>query len=91
MSTSIRDVVRPYGDAGLVRIGDDAESFVRALEQAMGEGADERWRARVDAFLEGNSWERTHDDMKLLIEAALEGKTSALIRADTVQLRSRVR
>jgi UDP-galactopyranose mutase len=87
VSTAIRDVVKPYGDSGLVRIADDAESFARELELAMDEAGDERRQARVDAFLEGNSWERTHADMKALIDAALEGKTSALERASTVHLR----
>src|ERR671920_2002763 len=50
VSTSIRDVVRPYGQRGLVRIADDPESFVAACEAAMGEDASERV-TQADVFL----------------------------------------
>ena len=39
VSTSIRDVVRPYGQQGLVRIADDVDAFVHACEAAMAEDA----------------------------------------------------
>ena len=42
VSTSIRDVVRPFGQQGLVRIADDVESFVKACSEAMVEDAVER-------------------------------------------------
>jgi UDP-galactopyranose mutase len=35
VSTSIRDVVRPYGDLGLVRIADAPDDFVAAIEAAL--------------------------------------------------------
>jgi hypothetical protein len=53
---SIRDVVRPYGEAGLVRIADAAPEFESAVEQALAEKAAERLR-KVDAFLSDTSWE----------------------------------
>ncbi|HEX8637619.1 MAG TPA: glycosyltransferase family 1 protein, partial [Pyrinomonadaceae bacterium] len=37
VSTAIRDVVRPYGDKGLVHIASTAEEFVAACEKAMRE------------------------------------------------------
>jgi UDP-galactopyranose mutase len=58
VSTAIADVVTPYGDAGLVRIADDADTFIAACEAAMADVAGDRL-ARVDAFLEGMSWEAT--------------------------------
>ena len=67
VSTSIRDVVRPYGDAGLVRVADTVEAFVAAVEAAMAEDAQER-RRRVDAFLTENSWDYTWADMKERLE-----------------------
>jgi len=63
VSTSIRDVVRPYGDAGLVRIADTPEEFVRAAEAAMAEDAGSDWLARVDKYLAGNSWDQTWGQM----------------------------
>ncbi len=86
-STSIKDVVRPYADANLVRIADEPAGFIAALEAAMAEGADSRWLSRIDEFLSGNSWDRTHADMLALVEAALDGKTSSAQRAETVALR----
>src|SRR5215217_6904329 len=50
VSTSIRDVVTPYGDHGLVRIADEPESFARACEAALHEDAVAR-QVRADAFL----------------------------------------
>ena len=42
VSTSIRDVVRPYGEQGLVRIADDAGRVRRGVEAALAEDATER-------------------------------------------------
>jgi UDP-galactopyranose mutase len=69
VSTSIRDVVRPYGKLGLVRIADDAAEFVKAASEI---GMDERvddaaWLARVDEFLAKISWDRTWGEMAELI------------------------
>jgi UDP-galactopyranose mutase len=69
VSTSIRDVVRPYGKLGLVRIADDAAEFIRAAAEI---GMDERtddaaWLARTDEFLAKISWDRTWGEMAELI------------------------
>ena len=37
VSTSIRDVIRPYGDLGLVHIADTVDEFVAAVEVALRE------------------------------------------------------
>jgi UDP-galactopyranose mutase len=68
VSTSIKDVVRPYGEMGIVRIADDAPSFVAAAEELMEAGADADWLARVDAMLAQNTWDRTWARMSELIE-----------------------
>lgn len=70
VSTSIRDVVDPYGEQGLVRIADEPEEFARACEEVMAEDADERQR-RVDAFLTEMSWDYTWADMEELLEGAV--------------------
>jgi UDP-galactopyranose mutase len=70
VSTSIRDVVRPYGDRGLVRIADDADAFGEACEAAMEEDPMVR-RSRFDAYLSRMSWDRTWTRMQALINDAL--------------------
>lgn len=60
VSTSIKDVVSPYGDNKLIHIADTAEEFVRCCGVAMQERVfKENWLENVDAFLSGNSWEKT--------------------------------
>lgn len=64
VSTGIRDVVRPYGELGLVRIADGAEAFAEALAAAIEQdrNAPALWR-RVDEFLAQQSWDRTWNGM----------------------------
>ncbi|BAT54244.1 UDP-galactopyranose mutase [Nostoc sp. NIES-3756] len=72
VSTSIRDVVRPYGDLKLVRIADTVDEFVVAAELAMQEdNVASGWLSRVDAFLEKISWDRTLASMIKLIDSAI--------------------
>lgn len=76
VSTSIRDVVRPYGETRLVRIADSVAEFVTAAEQAMQEDtAASGWLSRVDAFLEQISWDRTWASMMKLIDSAIAAKS----------------
>lgn len=74
VSTSIRDVVRPYGDLGLVRIADTVDEFIKAAaEIGMDEQAfDEKWLARVDEFLSQRSWDKTWQEMSDLISAVIK-------------------
>jgi glycosyltransferase involved in cell wall biosynthesis len=81
VSTSIRDVVRPYGQQGLARIADTPEDFVAAVEAALEEDASERLRA-ADAFLTHTSWDGTWTRMRQLVDRAIE------LKAGTVQLRT---
>src|SRR4051812_26059152 len=73
VSTSIADVVKPYGQLALANIADDAPSFVAAVEAYL--GADDRaWARRVDAFLADLSWDRTWAAMQdLVVEAVQRG------------------
>lgn len=70
VSTSIRDVVRPYGDLGLVRIADTPETFVAAAAAAMAEHSPAQVR-RADEFLAQTSWERTWGAMADLIDGVI--------------------
>ena len=74
VSTSIRDVVRPYGQQGLVRIADTVADFVRCCEEAMAEDAVARTR-EADAFLRQTSWDGTWAQMRRLIDDAVSGAT----------------
>lgn len=73
VSTSIRDVVRPYEDLGLVHIEDTPTEFVAAIEAAMTEDAATRMR-EVDAFLSQTSWDQTWGRMNELIEDAITAR-----------------
>ncbi len=75
VSTSIRDVVRPYGQEGLVEIADTVEDFVAAVEKVMARNPETSgWLSRVDAFLANNSWDRTWAQMNQLIESQISVK-----------------
>lgn len=70
VSTPIRDVVRPYGDLGLVWIAETAAQFIHAIESALEINEDQRhWLKRVDEVLATNSWDCTYKQMKVLIDA----------------------
>jgi len=68
VSTSIRDVVRPYGEQHLVEIADDPAGFVAAIERAMTHGRTMVARARP--VITSMSWDRVHERMCAAIEAA---------------------
>lgn len=70
VSTSIRDVVRPYAHQGLVRIADTVDEFVAACEAALNEDAAERLR-KADVFLRQTSWDGTWARMRSLLDETL--------------------
>lgn len=70
VSTSIPDVVRPYGDEGLARIADTPELFVEAIRSALCDLAP-RWLPRADAFLAGNSWDAAWSRIAERVRAAV--------------------
>lgn len=67
VSTPIRDVVRPYGELGLVRIAETPEQFLEAIEQALMAGMCLKWRERADQFLKSLSWDSVWEGMNRLI------------------------
>jgi len=81
VSTSIRDVIRPYQRLGMVRIADTVPEFVAACGAALAEPREESLR-RVDAYLSHQSWDRTWDQMQTFTESAIRsrrGSVSGLI------------
>lgn len=81
VSTSIRDVIRPYGQNKLVHIADTAEDFVAAAEKAMAEAKDAQWLKRVDQFLSNTSWDNTWKRMAQLEAAVSQAKSQTEARA----------
>lgn len=67
VSTSIRDVVRPYGDLGLALIADEVPEFVAAVEKALAMDPDSH-RERADRFLATMSWDATWARMRDHVE-----------------------
>jgi UDP-galactopyranose mutase len=74
VSTPITDVVKVYGDTGLVHIAATADQFVNALEKAL-EPSDSRQRLlKVDQVLSRTSWDRTAESMlKLVLDSLVRG------------------
>lgn len=66
VSTSIRDVVRPYSVQGLAHIADTPRDFVAACETALNSSR-ERHVRRADAFLVNLSWDKTWSAMEQLM------------------------
>jgi len=77
ISTSIRDVVRPYGDLKLVEITDTADEFIRAAEKLLSRSDGSEWLRKVDAFLENISWDKTWAQMSDLIDEIIKRKRPA--------------
>ncbi len=64
VSTSIRDVIHPYGAAGVVEIADTAPEFIRSAESLMEMGEKRvNWLEKVDTLLASTCWERTYEQM----------------------------
>ena len=74
ISTSIQDVVRPYGELKLVEIADTPDDLISAAEKILARPSDDEWLARVDAFLANVSWDKTWAQMCNLIDKVVERK-----------------
>jgi UDP-galactopyranose mutase len=72
ISTSITDVVRPYGQLKLVEIADDPDEFIQAAEKIFSGFERSKWLERVDAFLENVSWDKTWTQMSDLIDDVVD-------------------
>jgi len=87
VSTSIRDVVRPYGEKKLVRIADTVEDFVAAVEAALGESeCCQSWLLEVDSFLAQTSWDQTWMQMMEKIESAINSRQQARALTEPVNI-----
>lgn len=80
VSTSIRDVVRPYGEEALVRIADEPRSFIAAIDATLAERETSAGAARArarDAMLAQTSWDQTWTRMHALVHEALARRAGA--------------
>lgn len=75
VSTSIRDVVQPYGRDGLAWIADTAGEFSAAIDEALASDRPARL-AHTDAFLSSLSWDRTWADMWDHVNRAIQTRAS---------------
>ena len=66
VSTSVRDVVRMFGDTGFVEIADGPEAFIAAVERCLADDDAQR-QLRVDKYLATQSWDRTWARMQALM------------------------
>ncbi len=86
ISTSIQDVVRPYGQQQMVHIADTVTEFVTAAERTMEQDLQATgWLSRVDAFLQQISWDRTWASMLKLIEESISSTAASQISANKAQ------
>ena len=76
VSTSIRDVVRPYQDLGLAHIADTPDEFVAAVERAFKDPENSEWRSKADEFLLTKSWDSTWAAMNTLIHQVMDEKAA---------------
>jgi glycosyltransferase involved in cell wall biosynthesis len=72
VSTPIRDVVRPYGEKGLVEIASTPEQFAKKIDVLMAR-PDAPWLAQVKKQLATTSWDATWSSMQQLMASRLEG------------------
>ena len=83
VSTSIRDVVRPYGRLGLARIADSVPDFVEAVEASLVEEPADRV-ARADRLLATMSWDRTWSAIRDLTWESSEPRGEAESETDAL-------
>jgi glycosyltransferase involved in cell wall biosynthesis len=69
VSTPSADVVRPYGELGLVEIAQDPETFAAKAEMLL-QRAKDGWLGEVDRHLSTMSWDLTWNTMHRLIDQA---------------------
>jgi glycosyltransferase involved in cell wall biosynthesis len=86
VSTPIRDVVRPYGELGLVNIAGSAAEFVAAAEALLQQKSNFSWLGEVDNFLADMSWDDTWSQMWQLIANTVKEKSTAKISAATEEV-----
>ncbi len=78
ISTSIRDVVVPYGIERLVYIADTPDEFAASAEYILANEDNSNWLNKVDNFLENISWDNTWTFMNEKIKETVAKKNNIL-------------
>jgi UDP-galactopyranose mutase len=73
VSTAIQDVVRDYGETGLVAIAETAEDFTAALDSALIPRS-ENWHREVTQKLASSSWDSTWEAMQVEMDRVRKNK-----------------
>jgi glycosyltransferase involved in cell wall biosynthesis len=79
VSTSITDVVEPYGRAGAVRIADDIDAFVAAINADLAGEERSRRRMRAQELLASTTWDETWRSMWRHVTACLEDRAAVVV------------
>lgn len=74
VSTSIHDVVVPYGEMGLVEIANNAGDYSEAINKLLGRSDLTEWQQKVKEYLKRNSWDLTWLNMREVIYTTLAQK-----------------
>jgi UDP-galactopyranose mutase len=74
ISTSIPDVVDPFGKTALVTIADTPDDFIGAATHYMKYPLSESRLEKIDRFLNSNSWDETWEGMCKLIDFTLKSR-----------------
>jgi glycosyltransferase involved in cell wall biosynthesis len=77
VSTSIRDVVRPYGERGMAQIADSPGEWVAAIEVAL-RGWSPAQRREIERYLATLSWDRTQAAMEALVDEVVTPATASV-------------
>lgn len=79
VSTALRDVVRTYGELGLVRIASGPDDFVAAAEACLREGPAKRAERLlvIDELLAQCSWDRAHARLQEILQSAIQARFAA--------------
>jgi UDP-galactopyranose mutase len=80
ISSSIRDVVTPYGEDGLVHIADTPGAFIEAVEKEINTPDKSVWSKKVDTFLSQISWDKTWAKMMYQVELILPATKEKVYR-----------
>jgi glycosyltransferase involved in cell wall biosynthesis len=73
VSTPIKDVVRPYGDEGVVYIAQNQQDFCAHIRKALFDDQRQR-RFKADALIQKMSWDNTWEAMEQQLELTIEAK-----------------
>ncbi|MDQ6845136.1 MAG: glycosyltransferase [Bacteroidota bacterium] len=79
ISSSIVDVVNPYGVNNLVHIANTPDDFIKAGERELACLDKKNWIANVDLFLKESSWDQTWRQMMAHLNSTLQTKKSSTV------------